>query len=47
MIEEKENKKQDEIVSEWISDVNVRIEASKRFGNKKNKNTESEEKAAQ
>lgn len=33
---------QAEIVSEWISDVNVRIEAGKRFGNKKNKNIESE-----
>lgn len=47
MIEEKEIKNQDEIVSEWISDVNVGIEASKRYGNKKNKNNENEEKAAQ
>lgn len=38
-------KMQNEIVSEWISDVNVRIEAGKRFGN--NKNNENEEKAAQ
>lgn len=33
---------QDEIVSGWISDVNIRIEAGKRFGNKKNKNIENE-----
>lgn len=37
MIKE-EFKKQDEIVSEWINDVNVRIKASKMFKElKKNK----------
>lgn len=40
-------KEKDEIVSEWISDVNVRIEADKRFKNKKNKSIENKEKAAQ
>lgn len=47
MIEEKEIKEQDEIISGWISDVNIRIEAGKRYKNKKNKNNENEEKAAQ
>lgn len=47
MIEEKEIKEQDKVVSGWISDVNVRIEAFERYKNKKNKNTENEEKAAQ
>lgn len=47
MIEEEIKKEKEEIVSEWISDVNIRIEASKRFGNKKNKNIENEEKATQ
>lgn len=47
MVEEEIKKEKEEIVSEWISDVNVRIEALKRYGNKKNKNNENEEKAAQ
>lgn len=47
MIEEKEIKEKDKIISGWINDVNIRIEALKRYGNKKNKNTENEEKAAQ
>lgn len=47
MVEEEIKKEKEEIVSEWINDVNIRIEAFKRFKNKKNKNTENEEKAAQ
>lgn len=47
MFEEKEIKEKDEIISGWINDVNIRIEASKRYKNKKNENTENEEKAAQ
>lgn len=46
---DKEKLDNDDIVSEWINDVNVRIQASKRYRNKKNKNKniENEEKTAQ
>ena len=42
MIEEKETKEQDKVVSGWISDVNIRIQAFERYKNKKNKNIENE-----